>query len=238
MPTTAGIPLGPGSTPLVYGQFTPQQLAQAFIPGTAAAAAASASPQAATQAAFRAAQTGFATAAWTQLYPGPTSVPGVAPQGMVGNRALGTTPDIMGRPVVLDWMDRRLGTPDAGLDPQAIMRGKPVAFSWWQQKPPNRLQTTPQPVPVWLQSRPYDRGAAAYAPHFGQIPSNPIGAGVYAPYRIPTIAGPGARYVFGAIWFDVQSVPTSIRINPTIPIETMNALIMQSRVGGTYLTTG
>jgi len=234
MPTIAGIPIpGYQTTPLVYGQFTPQQLQAAFISGTAAAAAASATPQAATAAAVRAAQTGFAVAAWTQLYPGPTAVPGAAPQGLANYRAA----EYGGRPVVMDWVDRRTG-PAAGVDPQAMMRGKPVAFAWWQRKPFPKLVTTPQPVPVWLQSRPYDRGADAFAPHFGQLAYNPIGSGVYAPYRIPTIAGPGAQYVFGAIWFDVQTVPTSIKINPTIPIETMDALIMQSRVSGTYLTTG
>jgi hypothetical protein len=207
MPTIAGIP-------------TSQQLAQAFTPGTAAAAAASATPQAAAAAAARAAQVGFATAAYTQLYPGHTIIPGCPPNA-AGN-------------VVRAWLD----TSETGIHPVAAERGAPAPLAWWQRRRLRGQATTPQPVPVWLQSRPYDRGAMAYAPHFGVIPTNPIGSGVFAPYRIPTIAGPGARYLFGAIWFDVQTVPTSLRMNPTVPIETVNALIAKSRVGGTYLTTG
>lgn len=208
MPTIAGIP-------------TLQQLSQAFTPGTAAAAAASLTPAAAAAAAARAAQAGFVTAAITQLYPGVTIVPG-APPNAAGN-------------VVRAWA----ATAEGGIHPIAVtQRGGPPALSWWQQRRLRGQQTTPQPVPLTLQSRPYSRGAGAYSPHFGTIPTNPIGAGVFAPYRLPTIAGPGARYVFGAIWFDVQTIPTSLRMNTTIPIETVNALISTSRVGGTYLTTG
>jgi hypothetical protein len=36
----------------------------------------------------------------------------------------------------------------------------------------------------------------------------------------------------------VQAVPTSVAINPTIPIETMNALIATAHVGPSYQTTG
>lgn len=207
MPTIAGIPTGAG-------------IAGAFPAGSAAYAAAQQSPQAATAAAMRAAQVGFATAAITQLYPGPTSVPGTPPNAQ-GN-------------VVRAWMD----TAEQGVNPHAAERGQPVPLSWWQKIRLPRKPTVPQPVPIWLQSRTYDRGAAAYAPHFGSIPTNPIGAGVFAPYRLPTIAGPGARYNFGAIWFAVQVIPTSMRIDGTIPIETVNALIAESRVGGTYLTSG
>ena len=206
--------------PTIPGVPTTVQLAQAFQPGTAAAAAASATPAAAAQAAFRAAQTGFATAAITQLYPGHTVIPGLAPN-TAGN-------------VVRAWYD----TAEQGINPIAAQRGAPAPLTWWQQRRLRGQQTTPQPVPLTLQSRPYDRGAGAYSPHFGAIAVNPIGGGVYAPYRIPTIAGPPARYLFGAIWFAVQVVPTSLRMNPTVPIETVNALIAQSRVGGTYLTTG
>jgi len=122
--------------------------------------------------------------------------------------------------------------------PATVTRGHPVPFAWWQRRATRGAETIPQPVPVYLHGRPYDRGAGAYSPKFGQLFANVIGAGVYAPYRLPTIAGPGARYVDSAIWFDVQVVPTSLQINPTIPIETMNALIAESSVGGSYLTTG
>jgi hypothetical protein len=97
---------------------------------------------------------------------------------------------------------------------------------------------TGQGFPVYITSRPFSRGADAHAPHFGKLAINPIGGGVFAPYRIPTIAGPGARYQNAAIWFDVQTVPTSIRMNNSVPVETVNALIAQAHVGPSYRTTG
>jgi hypothetical protein len=125
-----------------------------------------------------------------------------------------------------------------GVSPQAAMRGQPPPLSWWHRRLGPRVPTPVQPLPVWLHSRPYDRGAGAYAPKFGTIPISPIGAGIYAPYKLPVIAGPGARYQFGAIWFDVQSIPTSMNFNGTVPIETINALIATSHVGPSYRTTG
>lgn len=126
----------------------------------------------------------------------------------------------------------------AGIRPTSVPRGKPQAFSWWQRKPAPASTTIPQPQPAMLHSRGFSRGAGAYSPKFGVLNINPIGAGVYAPYRLPTIAGPGARYQFGAIWFDVQTIPTSMNINPTVPIETVNALIATSYVAGMDVTTG
>lgn len=136
-----------------------------------------------------------------------------------------------------NWVDWQ-GSETLGVSPQAAMRGKPPALSWWQQRSIPRIPTVPQPVPMWLQSRPYDRGAGAYSPKFGVLPISPIGAGVYNPYKLPVIAGPGARYQFGAIWFDVQTIPTSMRFNATVPVETVNALLATSSVGPSYLTTG
>lgn len=125
-----------------------------------------------------------------------------------------------------------------GAMPVALHQGHPVPLANWQRRMIGGPATIPQPGPVYLHSRPYSRGAPAYAPKFGTVNINPIGAGIYAPYRLPTIAGPGARYVFGAIWFDVQSIGTSVRLNPTVPIETINALIATSSVGPSYRTTG
>jgi hypothetical protein len=144
-----------------------------------------------------------------------------------------------GMTVVPDWIDGYSHTGvQIGIEPEAVMRGQPAPFAWWQAKPRLGPEAMPQPLPAWLQSRPYTRGAQAYSPKFGSLFYNPIGSGVYAPYRLPTIAGPGARYQAAAIWFDVQTVPTSIGISPTIPIETMNALIATARVGPSYQTTG
>lgn len=125
-----------------------------------------------------------------------------------------------------------------GIQQSAVMRGQPPAMAAEQARPRIGAETIPRPTPLWMQSRPYSRGAGAYAPHFGHINYNPIGAGVYAPYKLPVIAGPGARYAASAIWFNVQAVPTSMQMNTTVPIETVNALIATSHVTAGYLTTG
>lgn len=137
-----------------------------------------------------------------------------------------------------DWIDVGPSGAIGGAQPSALMRGTGGALAWWQQRQIGGPQSIPQGQPIWLQSRPYSRGAQAYAPKFGVLPINPIGAGVYAPYKLPVIAGPGARYTFGAIFFNVQAIGTSLNINPTLPIETVNALLATSHVGPSYMTTG
>ena len=137
-----------------------------------------------------------------------------------------------------DWLDVGPAGMVGGAQQSALMRGTGGAMTFWQQRQIKGPGTTAQGAPWYNTSRSYSRGAEAHAPKFGIIPINPIGAGVYAPYKLPVIAGPGARYQFAAIWFDVQSIPTSLNINPSVPIETVNALIATSYVGGTYLTTG
>lgn len=137
----------------------------------------------------------------------------------------------------IDWID--LGSPGSidGVNQTSIMRGSP-GVRYWQRRRIVGDGIVPQGAPYYLQSRPYSRGAGAYSPKLGILTSNPIGAGVYAPFRLPSIAGPGARYAYGAIFFDVQTVPTSIFAAPTIPQESVNALIAQSHVAAMYATTG
>ena len=150
---------------------------------------------------------------------------------------LDQTPAYVGPGHPFNWLD--IGSNEAlGLQQSAVMRGHPVPLSYWQARLNRGPQTVAQGAPIYLQSRPFDRGADAYSPKFGQLAYNPIGAGIYSPYKLPAMAGPGARYVYGAIWFDVQSAPTSMQINPTVPIETVNALIHTSHVGASYRTTG
>jgi hypothetical protein len=136
-----------------------------------------------------------------------------------------------------NWLD--IGSQEAlGVQQSAVMRGQPPAMAYWQRRWLPGPGTVPQGTPFWLTSRPYSRGAEAHAPHFGILTYNPIGAGIYAPYKLPPMAGPAARYVQGAIWFDVQSIPTGLRFNPTVPVETVDALIGQSHVAAAYRTTG
>jgi hypothetical protein len=125
-----------------------------------------------------------------------------------------------------------------GVQQSALMRGHPPALDYTQRRQIPGPTTVAQGQPLYLQSRPYDRGAAAFSPKFGVINYNPIGAGIYAPYKLPVSGGPGARYEMAAIWFDVQTVPTSVRASPTMSMESLNALIATSSVAAMYPTTG
>jgi hypothetical protein len=152
----------------------------------------------------------------------------------IGQPASTAAPGWIGQLHPVDWISGAGG----GAQQSSLMRGQPAPLAWWQRRTIPMTQPTPQGQPFYATSRPYSRGAQAHAPVFGHLAFNPIGAGIVAPYRLPTIAGPGARYVFGAIWFDVQAISTSLQLNPTVPIETINALIAASSVGPSYLTTG
>lgn len=151
----------------------------------------------------------------------------------------GTAADQAGAPWYIgvahppNWLDIA-GNEALGIAHGEATRGQPKPLSWWQKRNIPGPATVMQPREFYLQSRPYSRGAEAYSPKFGTLNISPIGAGIYGPYRLPTIAGPGARYLQGAIWFDVQSIPTSIHMNPTIPVETVDALIRTSHVGPQY----
>ena len=136
-----------------------------------------------------------------------------------------------------DWLSLG-GNEAAGISQGAAMRGHPGALSAYQRRQIGGPQTIPQALPLMLQSRPYDRGAGAYSPKFGVLNINPIGAGVYAPYKLPPIAGPAARYAFGAIWFDVQAIPTSVQASPSMSMESLDALLATSSVSAMYATTG
>ena len=125
-----------------------------------------------------------------------------------------------------------------GVQQGAVMRGHPGALSAYQRRQIQGPTTIAQGQPLWLQSRPYDRGAGAFSPKFGVLNINPIGAGIYSPYKLPVSGGPGARYQAAAIWFDVQSVPTSVQASPTMSMESLAALIGTSSVSAMYATTG
>jgi hypothetical protein len=135
-----------------------------------------------------------------------------------------------------DWIDGAGNQP--GALQSSLMRGTGGALAWWQRRQIPGPSTIPFAGPVYLHSRPYSRGAGAFSPKFGSLNINPIGAGVPAPYRLPTIAGPGARYEFAAIWFDVQTIPTTVQMSPTMSMDSVDALLATSSVAGMYATTG
>jgi hypothetical protein len=136
-----------------------------------------------------------------------------------------------------DWLSLGGSEPN-GVAQGQVMRGTPGALAAYQRRQIGGPSTIAQGRPMWLQSRPYDRGAAAYSPKFGVININPIGAGIYSPFKLPVIAGPGARYEMAAIWFDVQTVPTTMRMSPTMSSDSLNALLATSSVAAMYPTTG
>jgi hypothetical protein len=138
----------------------------------------------------------------------------------------------------VDWVDS--GSPNEinGAQQSALMRGTGGALAWWQRRQIKGPDTIAQAGPIYLHSRPYSRGAQAFSPKFGSLNYNPIGAGVVAPYRLPTIAGPGARYQYAAIWFDVQTIPTTIAMSPTMSMDSVDALLASSSVAAMYATTG
>jgi hypothetical protein len=136
-----------------------------------------------------------------------------------------------------DWLSLGGSEPN-GIAQGAVMRGHPGALAAYQRRQVRGPSTVAQGQPFYLQSRPYSRGAGAFSPKFGSLNINPIGAGVPAPYKLPVIAGPGARYQLGAIWFDVQTVPTTIHMSPTMSSESLNALLTTSHVAAMYATTG
>jgi hypothetical protein len=135
-----------------------------------------------------------------------------------------------------DWLDN--GHPEGGAMQGPLMRGTGGALAYWQRRQIQGPSTIGQGFPVYLTSRPYSRGAGAHAPKFGVLNINPIGAGVATPYKLPVIAGPGARYQLGAIWFDVQTIPTSMAPSPTMSMDSVQALLATSSVAAMYATTG
>lgn len=135
-----------------------------------------------------------------------------------------------------DWLS--LGNEAAGIQQGAVMRGHPGALSYYQRRQIIGPSTIAQGGPVYFHSRPFSRGAGAYSPKFGVLNINPIGAGIHAPYKLPVSGGPGARYQMAAIWFDVQTIPTTIQISPTMSMQSLQALIATSHVDAMYATTG
>jgi hypothetical protein len=135
-----------------------------------------------------------------------------------------------------DWLDN--GHPQGGAMQGPLMRGTGGALAFWQRRQIPGPATVPFAGPVYLTSRPYSRGAGAHAPKFGQLAYNPIGAGVPVPYKLPVIAGPGARYEFAAIWFNVQAIPTTMQMSPTMSMDSVEALLASSSVAAMYATTG
>lgn len=72
----------------------------------------------------------------------------------------------------------------------------------------------PQPVMfggvILVANRRSDMGAAGYAPVFGRVASNPIGAGIVAAHRPQPSYGVAGQYLDHTIFWAQQTIPTSV----------------------------
>lgn len=92
--------------------------------------------------------------------------------------------------------------------------------------------------PLEIETPYYSRGAAAYVPQFGVVPTNPIGAGIYAPYRPkPYYAAPGV-YEHDAVWWLSQSIPTTVRLQGLTDADALAAVLGPVYVKAAVRTTG
>jgi hypothetical protein len=119
-------------------------------------------------------------------------------------------------------------------------RGFPSPLSFLQRRPKGSMPNKP---PVfggvdynWTPD--YDRGAAAYVPITGYVLTNPIGAGVYTPYRPQASYGPAGQYADGAIWWTSQVIPTSVNLNGLTNPDELAQLLDSIEIQAVVRTTG
>ena len=100
-------------------------------------------------------------------------------------------------------------------------------------------QPIPQPFPVLYDTWWPDRGAAGVAPDFGQVVTNPIGAGVQvsAPFDVHA-RGPAGQYFTDTIFWTSQVIPTSVHLDGLLTPEQVAALVDPLQVYGAVYTTG
>lgn len=112
-------------------------------------------------------------------------------------------------------------------DPESKQRGFPSPENALQHRPPGSMPNRPRVFGgVYQQyTEPYSRGAAAYAPNFGKVLENPIGAGIVAIHRPKASYGKPAEYVNGIAFWTSQTVPTSIHLQGLATPEEMEALL-------------
>lgn len=90
---------------------------------------------------------------------------------------------------------------------------------------PLRNDVPMQSGPIRVQPGRSDMGARGYVNIFGQVGTNPIGAGVVAMNRPQPFYGPAGEYVENTIFWVSQAIPTSIPQGPLVSPATMAALL-------------
>jgi hypothetical protein len=111
--------------------------------------------------------------------------------------------------------------------PESRQRGFPAPENALQHRPPGSMTEVP-PIfgGVYQQyTEPYSRGAAAYAPNFGKVLENPIGAGIVVLHRPQSSYGGSAEYHNGVAFWTNQTIPTSIHLQGLTTPEEMEALL-------------
>lgn len=83
----------------------------------------------------------------------------------------------------------------------------------------------------------YSRGAAAVVQTFGQVYSNPIGAGIVAANRPRAFYGNAGQYYNHQIFWTSQAIPTSVRLQPLNSPEVLSSILDSLQIQAVVRTT-
>lgn len=111
--------------------------------------------------------------------------------------------------------------------PAGSNRGMPSPLNDRQARPAGDF--TPQVAqgtgPGWSRTPYYSMGAGEFAPQFGQVLTNPIGAGIVVSSPMAAESGQAAEYVNGVIYFATQNIPTSLNFQGLTDPEALAAIL-------------
>ena len=111
--------------------------------------------------------------------------------------------------------------------PQSVsdfLRGFPIPESKNQKRGKTiPVKTQSGPIPVYTPD--YSRGAAAVVQNYGQVFSNPIGAGIAYTHKLNAYNERPAEYHAGTIWFMNQTSPTSVNVQGLTSPQQLEAIL-------------
>lgn len=93
-------------------------------------------------------------------------------------------------------------------------------------------------LPLNVKTPEFSRGAAAYVPQFGVVPTNPIGAGLFAQYRPKAYYAAPGTYEAGTMYWLSQATPTTVRLNGLTNADALAAVLGPTYVKAAVRTTG